>query len=209
MVLEFFLDLIFPPACVTCGSVGGYVCGKCYQKMEFHHGEVLIDVKNPVLDLLFACTKYVNTGRDFIREYKFGCSYALAPTIGEMMFEQMQKPEVDLLIPVPLHKSRLRERGFNQAELITKHLTRRWQISYENALIRTKATTPQARLDRKKRLTHLNDAFAFSSKNSIEGKIIGLVDDVATTGTTLNECAKILKKNRAKKVIGLVFAHGE
>lgn len=208
MVFEFFLDLIFPRACVTCGSIGGYICLKCYQKMVFHRDPIPIDLTNPALDLLLACTTYVSTGSDFIKSYKFGCSFALAPTIGEIIFEKMSKPEVDVFIPVPLHKSRVRERGFNQAELITKHLSRRWQIPYENALLRMKETTPQAQLDREKRLIHLTDAFAISPTFSVEGKVIGLVDDVATTGTTLNECAKVLKKHGAKKVIGVVFAHG-
>lgn len=180
--------------------------------MFFYKKEVNIDVKNPVLDKLFACTTYTKTGSDFIRTYKFGCAYALAPTISEMMFEQMDKPTVDLLISVPLHKSRQRVRGFNQAGLIAQQLAKRWKILYVDALKREKATTPQAQLNRAQRLIHLQDAFAIMSPGmakSLQGKIVGIIDDVATTGTTLNECAKLLKKYGVTKVVGLVFAHGE
>ncbi|MEO8581960.1 MAG: ComF family protein [Patescibacteria group bacterium] len=209
MVLEFFLDLLFPPLCVTCGSIGGYICLNCYEKMSFFDQPLVIDLPTPTLDELQACTKYAKTGSDFIHMYKFGCSYALAPTIGEIMFEKMARPTVDFLVPVPLHRSRQRERGFNQAELLAKHLSKRWEIPIVNALHRPKATTPQAQLDRAKRLTHLTDAFNISPNSSITGKTIALIDDVTTTGTTLNECARILKNHQAKKVIGLVFAHGD
>jgi competence protein ComFC len=211
MVLSFFLDLIFPPACVTCDDIGGYICLKCYQSMKFFREDIPIDLSSPSLDSLHACTLYESTGKNFIKTYKFGCAYALAPTIGEIMFEQMKKPPIDLLVPIPLHRSRIRERGFNQAELIAKHLSRRWNIPLHNALIRSRATSPQAQLDRQERLTHLSDAFTMSpsSVEHIRDKVIGLIDDVATTGTTLNECAKVLKKCGAKNVDGIVFAHGK
>jgi competence protein ComFC len=176
--------------------------------MFFYHHDVPIDLTNPTLNQLTPCTQYAETGSDFIKKYKFGCSYSLAPTIGEIMYEQMARPDADLLVPVPLHKSRQRERGFNQAELIAKHLSKRWNIPILNALSKTKATTPQAELDRKKRLTHLRNSYVYISKVSLEQKRIALIDDVATTGTTLNECAKVLKINHAKSVVGIVFAHG-
>lgn len=207
-MLDFFLDLIFPPACVTCDSIGGYICGKCYQNMHFYTQPVEIDLPKPSLDKLFSCTTYAKTGGDFIRTYKFEGAFALAPIISEIMKENMLKPEVDVLIPVPLHTRRQRQRGFNQAERLAKNLSNRWKIPMHKALLRTKATTPQAELDRANRLTHLKNVFVLDPKISVAGKTIAIIDDVATTGTTLNECAKVLKKHKAKKVIGIVFAHG-
>lgn len=207
-MFEFFLDLIFPPACVTCDSIGGYICGRCYEQMYFYKDQVNIALDNPTLDQLFACTKYSGTGSNFIKTYKYQGAFSLAGIISEMMKEQMEVSKVDILIPVPLHRRRERERGFNQSELLAKKLSKKWKLPFQKALSRTKATTPQAKLDREKRLVHLENVFTLLPKVSIEGKTIGLVDDVATTGTTLNECAKILKKYGAKKVIGIVFAHG-
>lgn len=209
MVFEFFLDLIFPPACVTCDDIGGYICERCYRKMQFHTHPIVIDLPKPSIDQLWACTTYTSTGRDFIHVYKFGEAFALAPIIGKLMAKHVPQINANFLTCVPLHRSRQRDRGFNQAQLLAKQISKHWQVPYLDTLVRTKATTPQAQLDRKQRLQHLKNAFTFRSSQKISGKTVLLVDDVATTATTLNECAKVLKQQGAKTVIGLVFAHGE
>jgi competence protein ComFC len=209
MVLSFFLDLLFPPNCVTCGSIGGFICQKCFNQMNFYDKPIDLQIQNSALDELHACTTYQKSGGDFIQTFKYRGTFAVAPTLGYMMHHTLPLlSELQTLIPVPLHRKRENERGFNQAEFLARELGKKRNLKVLNALQKVVATTPQAELDREKRLTHLTNCFSLKSNTSIEDKIVGIVDDVSTTGATLNECAKILKKHGAKKVIGIVFAHG-
>ncbi len=119
-----------------------------------------------------------------------------------------------LLIPVPLHQRRFNWRGFNQSELLTKDLADTFQMDFANDIIERKINvTPQADIkEREERLKNLNGIFSARGGSDFGGKIIGreilLIDDVCTTGATLNECAKVLKANGASKVIALVIARG-
>lgn len=206
MVLEFFLDLIFPPACVTCGSVGAYICPKCFTTLTFYQGPLEIALPHSSVDALYSCTKYEGTSRNLIHTFKYRSCFALSTFISSIMRRAIPEPQVDFLVPVPLHKTRQRERGFNQSELIAKKLGERWEIPMCKALKKVRKTSSQAELDKFARIENLSDAFVIEQdfpKNSS----VALIDDVTTTGATLSECAKILKANGAQKVIGITFAH--
>jgi ComF family protein len=110
--------------------------------------------------------------------------------------------KIDYLVPVPLSKERMNSRGFNQSEILAKEIN--WR--YKNLLIKTKNTIPQARSKRAQRLTNLENAFEVCSKYDIRNKNIVLIDDVCTSGSTLMECAKVLKLAGASKVIAIVWA---
>lgn len=210
-MFSVLLDLIFPPACVSCGEIGGYICERCYRTMHFYDHPILVQIPRSSLDTLYACTPYTHIAQELIKTYKFGCAYALSQPISKLMQIHLQKPKsIDIITSVPLHKKRYHDRGFNQAELIAKHLSATWNIPYVSTLIRTENTTPQAQLTRKDRLHHLKKAFSLNQHNVsyIQGTSVLLIDDVSTTGTTLNECAKVLKQNQAELVTGMVFAHG-
>ena len=112
-----------------------------------------------------------------------------------------------IIIPVPLHKKRLRWRGFNQAELLAKSIANKFNLKIYNSLIRAKHKKAQAKLDEKHRIQNIKDCFIWTGDNLNQQNII-LVDDVATTCSTLNECARILKNNGAREVWGLVIARG-
>jgi ComF family protein len=115
-----------------------------------------------------------------------------------------------LLISVPLETRRLNWRGFNQSALIAKYLADRFLLEYlENGLERKKSARPQASIkDRSERVANLGCAFECKAMSRIQGRIIILVDDICTTGSTLNSCASALKRSGAKKVIGFVIARG-
>jgi len=118
------------------------------------------------------------------------------------------KPYNILLIPVPLHKKRHNWRGFNQAELLTKVIGKKFNLTTDSEfLIRKKPNVAQAKLKGKKRYDNLKNNFSWNGPLLSQKNII-LIDDIVTTGTTLNECAKILKNAGAKKVWGLVIAKG-
>jgi len=115
----------------------------------------------------------------------------------------------DLIIPIPLHRSKMRERGFNQAELLAKNMAKSINAPVcVNALKKTKATISQAGLSKTKRFTNLRGTFKITDSDVIYGKDILLVDDVCTTGSTINEAAKVLLKSGAKSVKALVLAKG-
>ena len=115
-----------------------------------------------------------------------------------------------LLIPVPLHLRRLNWRGFNQSELLAKNISDTFQMEMAVDVVeRTINATPQADIkEREERLKNLNGIFRIKNKEKIIGREVLLVDDVCTTGATLNECAKILKAGGASRVVALVVARG-
>jgi ComF family protein len=140
--------------------------------------------------------------RDAIRLFKYQGKVALANALGSLMSEALPLPlEVDLLMPVPLHPSRLKEREFNQSLLLADRINCRLRLplSYGN-LIRVRQTQPQTALSRRARLRNLRRAFVVLRPEEVAGKRILLVDDVATTGTTANECAKALRRAGAADV---------
>ena len=111
-------------------------------------------------------------------------------------------------MPVPLHKDKLAERGFNQAELIGEYISKKMEIPMKNALARSRKTESQVKLSGDERRKNLESAFVCINKRAILDKHILLVDDVTTTYSTLDECAKELKSAGAKKIFGLVVAKG-
>ena len=122
----------------------------------------------------------------------------------EFLFEQNNYR----IMPVPLHKRRLRWRGFNQSEKLAKILADKLNIPLiNNQLIRIKYNWPQAKINFQKRKNNINGCFQYTGKSLVEKNII-LVDDVVTSGSTLNECAKVLKEKGAQKIWGLCVASG-
>lgn len=207
---NFLLDLMFPPWCVGCGKYGDYACDKCLASFFTYDQPVDIDLTDPTLDQLLAVTTYNNLGKKLIKKIKFSGVYDISKTLAYITQQVFSKPSVDMIIPVPLHPRRQHDRGFNQAEKYAWELAKLWQMPVDSPLIRTKHLTPQADLNRQDRLTHLQNAFVLiNSATNLTNKRILLIDDVSTTGTTLNECAKVLKLAGAKHVIGLAFAHGK
>ncbi len=126
----------------------------------------------------------------------------LAPVLAGLITQTHPAPtNVDVLVAVPLHPDRLREREYNQALLLAHHLGRHWNLPVLiDVLRRTKPTLPQTSLTRRERLKNLRRCFAVATPSAVEGKTALLVDDVFTTGTTVNECAKALRKAGAEAV---------
>ncbi len=178
--------------------------------MQFYSDPIPSQLQTNYLDELYATVHFTSPATELIHLLKFKSYWSLAEPIAEIMTTFLPMSEkLTLLTSIPLHKQREWDRGFNQSEKIAEFLSRKWKVKRKKLLIRKKATTPQAELNREKRLTHVQNAFIYQSKVNLQNEVVGLVDDVSTTGTTLNECAKVLKEHGAKKVIGIVFAHGK
>ncbi|MCF6288720.1 MAG: ComF family protein [Proteobacteria bacterium] len=152
----------------------------------------------------YACTYQAPVDK-WIMSLKFGSNILISKLFAELLSNDLNKIAKDfVLMPVPLHKSRLRKRGFNQAYEIAKELARYCHRELDTSLIRIKNTQMQAQLKFKERITNVRDAFEVRQPLSVK-KVI-LVDDVMTTGNTLKECAKTLKKAGVEDVTVLVFA---
>ncbi len=124
------------------------------------------------------------------------------------LYRYWDPPPFDLLIPVPLHPKRLRERGFNQSLLLVKELSHRTGIPYEKRLLQKKRQTlPQVELSGREREKEVRNSFRIIKREALRGKTILLVDDVYTTGATVNECAKVLLAAGAERIDVFTIAH--
>lgn len=155
---------------------------------------------------------YEGTLRLAIHQWKYQEKTSLTSFFGEKMaegfFQYWNPSAIDLLLPVPLHPRRLRERGFNQSLLLAKALSRRTGIPYRKRLLqKIKSTPPLMELRSGERERVIKGAFRIIKKEEIAGKSILLVDDVYTTGATVNECARVLLAGGAARVDVFTLAH--
>ncbi|MDE3226109.1 MAG: ComF family protein [Nitrospirota bacterium] len=186
------------PACPRCGRPFAspvaltfspdHLCGSCRQK-------------RPAYTKAWSLYPYAPPLRDALRLFKYRGKVALADALGRLLHSSAMPQHLDLLMPVPIHSSRLREREFNQSLLLADRLNRRLQLplSFDN-LVRLRPTVPQTELSRSARLKNLRRAFAVLRPDDVREKRILLIDDVFTTGTTVNECAKALRKAGAADI---------
>jgi ComF family protein len=150
--------------------------------------------------------------REAIHRWKYEEKIYLSSLFGEWMergFSQYWKASLfDLLVPVPLHPQRLRERGFNQALLLVRELSHRTGIPYRKRLLeKRERTIPQVHLSGVDREKGVKGVFRLADREEVQGKVILLVDDVYTTGATVNECAKVLIAGGAQRVDVFTLAH--
>lgn len=206
-IKTYFLDLLFPVSCLGCKKEGFHLCSKCADSIPLEISEI----ETQYLDHLYSATKFDHPLLNrALKEFKYrfvkDLSRPLAQIIKRMLRENNLIFDSPIAIPVPLSKKRLNWRGFNQAELIAKHLD--WGVS-TNIISRKKSAKPQADIENKEeRAINIEGDFEINSDTNVDNRNFILIDDVATTGSTLNECAKILKQNGAKTVIGITVAHG-
>lgn len=215
-VKNFILDLLYPRFCFNCGREGSYLCEDCQSilgALNTHQKHQTQTLK----DLYFALPYQETLIKNLIQKFKYQPFVkGLAISLTSLIITHFQlldnKPNFSgfTLIPVPLEKSKLKWRGFNQAEEIGKELARFLKIPLvNNVLVKIKETLPQVELSDEERKENVKDAFSIKNGDQILGKKILLVDDIYTTGSTLEECAKVLKKAGAKEVIGIVIARAE
>lgn len=207
-MIEWLLDLIFPKVCSSCGSEGHYFCAptsKSKPIIEFYPRPK----RGWYLDGLIAAAPYHDQSlRQAIHTLKYERVPEVAKQLGEWMVASLRS-RIDpngVIVPVPLHPRRLIFRGFNQATLLAQPFA---LAGFEvvEALERRIDTVPQVELKRSKRAANVAAAFSPTSRvRELRQKAVFLLDDVATTGNTLNAAAKVLKAAGAKKVFGLVVA---
>ena len=167
--------------------------------------------KRPHYEATHACYLYDGAVMDVIHQFKYGAksylSESLGPLFAQFTGNLFLKSDKLLTMPVPLHPKRLRERGFNQSLLLARHVAVQLGTDLDFlSLRRIKYTSPQTGLGKEERRKNVRNAFQLTHSEAVKGKTVLLVDDVATTGNTLNECARILKKSGSRDVFCLVLA---
>ena len=146
-----------------------------------------------------------------IQRFKYNIETHLTSSLGHLLssFAKEWIPDRKdfVIVPVPLHRRRLRERGFNQSLLLAKHVANRLNTELDFlSLRRVRYTLPQTGLGKEERRKNVKKAFQLKDPKIVKGRTVLLIDDVATTGNTLNECARILKRSGSREVLCLVLA---
>lgn len=227
------LDFLYPKKCVQCGKVGDFLCPKCFSYLSFDVKVICLYCKRPTIDSLthpgcirkytidgtFSSIPYNKTAQKLIYNFKYKPYLSsLSEFLGNLLYESLiqnenfgnvlssKKIKKWILIPIPLYPSKFRRRGYNQAEILAKELGKRFDIPTQNLLERTRETKTQFGLKLPERKKNIRGAFKFNL-DKFEAKTgVFLVDDIVTTGSTLMEASKILKRNGAQKVIGITLA---
>ncbi|MCD6423486.1 MAG: ComF family protein [Elusimicrobia bacterium] len=208
-MIRILLNFIYPPYCGGCGKLlplttKSLVCDECRNFILSCAPQISFNRNLKVI----TCTKYEGIAKNLVVELKFKGIKSLGRDIAKFMifaFEKFLKGDnFDVIVPVPLHKKRMDERGFNQAEILAREISRATKIPMKKHILkRTKNTPSQRDFDKKGRFENVKNAF-FSK--SVNGKKVILVDDVFTTGATISSCEKTLREKGAKEVVALVFA---
>src|SRR3989344_1851040 len=229
---EFLLNLFFPPFCIFCKKEGDYLCQDCFSFFDIQPHNLCLCEKPNILPYPGKCKKcqrknlaglhfalpYQNFfTKKTIQQFKYDPQVkGLAKNLASFIiahFHLSEKPfsslDNSIIIPVPLTEKKKRRRGFNQAEEIAKELGRVFHIPVNSdCLIKTKGTLSQMELTGKERQNSQKGAFSAQREEKINGRKVFLVDDVYTTGATMEECAKVLKEAGAKEVWGIAVARG-
>lgn len=229
------LDVIFPPVCHLCREIipnAGelHICNGCREKLS-PIGSPLCTICGapfvstiqadhlcgdcsttpPNFNAARAAFRFEGAVQELIHRFKYGKRIQLRRPIALLIMEQLgdavSQWSPDFVIPVPLHDSRLRWRGFNQAILVGELLASRWRIPIvKDVLRRERETREQTTLTGAERARNVRGAFGVADSAMVSGKRVLLVDDVYTTGSTVSECARALKKNGTEKVYVVTMA---
>lgn len=220
---KLLLRIIYPSKCMGCGCLldidkNEWLCPECekdFREPEGHRcercGRITDRMENCTdcvngsiyFDKGYCVLEYSDAVRNAILKFKYKSKFRYAKYFGKILSDYARQNIIfkyDYVTAVPLHKSRFRERGYNQSELIARYLAKSMGTKYRELLVRQRPTAPQNKLNRKQRHENIKNAFIPVENADIEGKGILIVDDIFTTGATMNECCKVLKKNKAYQV---------
>jgi len=232
---EAFLNALYPPHCAQCladTASGVHVCANCARQAPRIEPPFCQQCSQPfegAIDGEFTCAqcgdrpmhfdcavaRYLSRGivREFIHRFKYDRQYYLRQPLANWLAETLEDARMtarpfDAFVPVPLHRARYRERDFNQAEVLARLVAKRAGKPVLHALQRIRYTTTQTRLDREQRMENLRNAFHVRHASLVQSRHLVLVDDVFTTGSTVEECARVLCQAGAASVRVVTVARG-
>jgi len=214
-IFNFIIDAVFPRECAGCGRNGTLLCTTCIEdtqrapRSEHAFINAVFDYHNKTIKRAIWRLKYKNA-RGFSKIFAPYLYDEIIGALGNELF--ISGGENILLVPVPLHKKRLRERGYNQSELITREILKldiARIFSYApEILVRVKETKQQAKSEKRNmRIKNLRDAFNAPPTLKARGKVVILIDDVTTTGATLVDAKRAIRHLRPRKVLAFAVAH--
>ena len=212
--IEYILDIFFPKRCIICSKTQEAgskmcLCPVCHENMflTFHNPRLPYQ---RYFDKYAFCLPYIDNIKNSVLNLKFRNQYTLAFTFGCIMAEKLENEDIsdiDMVVPVPISKRRKKDRGYNQTELITKQMCSITGLEmHGETLEKIKEIPPLSSMNKTDRINAVKGAYKVCG--DVRGKVILLTDDVYTTGSTVNECARILKKNGAKEVRILTLSAG-
>ena len=220
-----FIDILFPPCCAGCGEWGERFCQTCFNNTKLIDSNICQQCGEPMdqssglvckrcqsAEMYFTAVRSWAYFEDPIKKAIHKLKYKRNLGLGEVLADPLGtiladcKWKIDLITAVPLDKERLRERGYNQAVLLARPLAWKTNLSYnDNALKRIRTTRPQVGLTRDQRIKNMEEVFS-AEPGIVKNRRVLVVDDVFTTGSTINACAKALLASGAYKVFGVTVA---
>lgn len=189
-------------------NIKNFICKDCYENLDILDKE--IEINSSYINKAYYSLSYNRFIRDKMKEYKFNGKNYLYKPFGEIMLDTIRKKEIekniDIIAYIPAHRRKEALRGYNQAELLANYISENLNkpLLHDN-LIKTKWTKEQSHLVKIDRIINLQDSFELKKAEEIKGKKILLIDDIITTGVTMEECSRVLRENGSKEVIGLAL----
>jgi competence protein ComFC len=232
-LLTGITSLLYPPVCAICRAnirAGQHLCDNCDAKAvriiapfcqtcsEPFEGAITgaftcANCAHRTIHFDAAVAAYRSRGivREIVHEFKYGRQIYLRHLVARWLYaalddERLRERRFDVMVPVPLHATRQRERGFNQASLLAELLSAQISVPSKALLERVRYTTTQTALDRAERMENLHNAFRLRKNANVRDLCVLLIDDVLTTGSTLSECARVLKRAGAISVYSATAA---
>ena len=205
-MLNNILELIYPNVCGICGKIcKESLCKRCAIEIEKYEINLVNKNKKMYFNESMHIFKYNEMIRQRLIEYKFQDKSYMYKTFAKIILKNKKVcgflEKYDIIIPVPIHKKRRLKRGYNQTELIAKEICKNISLELKtDVLIKQKNIKAQSELNKNERKQNIKNAFEIKNINEIIDKKILLFDDIYTTGRTVNECSKILKKAGAKQI---------
>ena len=200
--------MLFPPVCGICGKLDkNSLCNKCKIRLQKN---ALCKIENykdtsSYFDEHIYLFQYTGEIRDTILKYKFNEKSYIYRTFLEFIKNNekicTQIKKYDIIMPIPISKKRMKKRGYNQSEIIAKNIAKMFNMEYkENVLVKRKDNNPQSELGPNERSENVKGVYKLKEPKKIYQKNILLIDDIFTTGSTANECARVLKENNSNSV---------
>lgn len=207
-------NLFYPPVCGICGKLNeDFLCKKCEKILESHAKFEIQEKQNINLyfDKHLYIFQYEGIIRKLIIDYKFNEKSYLYKTFANFLLKNQKFFEIlksyDTIIPVPISKKRKKERGYNQSTLIAREISKRLKIEINTScLYKAKDIVAQSTLNKEEREQNIKGVYQLKNVKKLENKKILLIDDIYTTGSTLNECSKILRKSNPKVITCFTMA---
>lgn len=213
--MNSIFDYFFPPKCCVCDCTGWHLCEHCRRDLAEHLIDGPVDfLKDPYTgskQLTLTSCKPNPLLRHVLHAFKYTYTEELLDVLGKLLVARLKQfklsPKLQI-VPVPLHTSRIRERGFNQSYLLAKYISKCTDFKVADILERTRCTFPQAQLSKSDRLNNVQGAFSLKKPGTRAPQGILLLDDVITTGSTTSECQRVLSDAGAQLIVNVALTHG-